>query len=124
VAELKVREVLQQSLRRLAAHPKLGHRRPNLTSNDVRSWSVHPYLITYSEGGEHLRFFVFFTGQGICQACWSMKTLAEEVRRYPLLPPGPRATIFYPPPEKTGGPLPHKSVGAAAHACYFYVLTL
>jgi plasmid stabilization system protein ParE len=34
----------------LSARPGIGHRREDLTTEDVRFWPVHSYLIIYREG--------------------------------------------------------------------------
>ena len=47
VAE-RVVEELERAFEQLAAHPDIGHRREELTSDDlVRFWSVGPTLIAY-----------------------------------------------------------------------------
>ena len=44
-------QAAQAAFERLAERPGLGHRRPDLTSRDVRFWPVwHRQLIVYREG--------------------------------------------------------------------------
>lgn len=43
----RVMDALVEAFDRLADHPKLGHRRSDLTDRPVRFWSVRDYLIIY-----------------------------------------------------------------------------
>ena len=44
----RVRNAILDSCRRLAQHPRIGHRRDDLTSrDDVLFWPVYSYLIVY-----------------------------------------------------------------------------
>lgn len=46
-AVLKVVDALDDAMQLLADNPGIGHRRPDLTPQDVRFWSVFRYLVIY-----------------------------------------------------------------------------
>jgi plasmid stabilization system protein ParE len=46
-AVLKVVDALDDAMQLLADNPGIGHRRPDLTPQDVRFWSVFRYLAIY-----------------------------------------------------------------------------
>src|SRR5262245_16516991 len=57
----RVMDALVEAFDRLADHPKLGHRRTDLTARPVRFWSVRDYLIVY-RGEEHIEICAFCMG--------------------------------------------------------------
>jgi plasmid stabilization system protein ParE len=40
-------EDIDRAFQKLADMPRIGHRRPDLTSRDVFFWPVHSYLVVY-----------------------------------------------------------------------------
>ena len=54
VAE-RVRLEIKAQLHRLASHPGLGHRRPDLTSKPYLFFRVYSYLVVYRRGSQPLQ---------------------------------------------------------------------
>lgn len=48
-AAMKLADEMRVAMRKLAAMPTLGHRRPDLTDEPVRFWKVRSWLIIYHE---------------------------------------------------------------------------
>jgi plasmid stabilization system protein ParE len=55
-----------QDFEHLAAWPKTGHARTDLTSKNVRFWAVGAYLLVYREYSEAFRSLPFSMVQGMC----------------------------------------------------------
>ncbi len=54
----RIMDAMVEAFDRLADHPKLGHRRTDLTDLPVRFWSARDYLIVY-RGERHMRSCAF-----------------------------------------------------------------
>ncbi len=58
----RIMDALVEAFDRLADHPKLGHRRTDLTDLPVRFWSVRDYLIVY-RGERHVEILRVLHGR-------------------------------------------------------------
>jgi plasmid stabilization system protein ParE len=54
-AAKRVRQELLKACRMLAANPRLGHQRADLTSKSVRFWPVYSYVIIYRDDSRPLK---------------------------------------------------------------------
>lgn len=54
-AAARVRVALRDAMRRLAAHPHLGHLRQDLADEPLRFWQVYSYLVIYRPDTEPLQ---------------------------------------------------------------------
>ena len=53
---------LLRAVRNLAAYPRMGHARADLTAKAVRVWTVYSYLIVYRPGTDPLEIVGFLHG--------------------------------------------------------------
>lgn len=54
-AAARVRIALRNAMRRLTAHPHLGHLRQDLADESLRFWPVYSYLVVYRPDTEPLQ---------------------------------------------------------------------
>ena len=58
----RVQQEVQQAVSLLARNPELGHLRRDLTSKEVRFWSVRSYLIIYDPAARPLEVVRILSG--------------------------------------------------------------
>lgn len=58
----RLMDAMVQAFDRLADHPKLGHRRTDLTDLPVRFWTVREYMIVH-RGEEHIEILRVLHGR-------------------------------------------------------------
>ena len=58
----RVEQEIQKSVTMLAANPKLGHLRRDLTSKPVRFWCVYSYLVIYDPETQPLEVIRILSG--------------------------------------------------------------
>lgn len=58
----RMAEELFAAFEQLAAWPRSGHNRSDLTKRDVRFWPVRPYLVVYRERGNGVQIAAILHG--------------------------------------------------------------
>ena len=59
----RVESEFYKTFQNLARMPGLGHRRSELTSEDVLFWTLYSYLIVYKRIGNHIRIVAVLHGR-------------------------------------------------------------
>jgi plasmid stabilization system protein ParE len=59
----RVESEFHQTFQMLARMPGLGHRRSELTSEDLLFWTLYSYLIVYKRIGNHIRIVAVLHGR-------------------------------------------------------------